>query len=163
MISLYLLVSVGENSFAVFSRHTYCKFPTCNLTASIISLWSVDLGIKGCLRKACVSVWEQNGWPWHVMTVCHFVAFGTNHSERVLNHTALLFHPMACREPCFKEVFDSLFRVLPRGFVAQSEKDLVKAHRDGVLKFWWMLSGCLCTVHMKLCHIIKSEMIWGID
>lgn len=64
------------------SRHSDCLFPFCDLTTSIISLWSVDSRIKGLLlKKACVSVWEQNGWPWHVMTVCHFVAFDTNHTH----------------------------------------------------------------------------------
>lgn len=59
------------------SRHTDCMFPTSNLTTSIISLWSVDLGIKSCLWKTRVSVWEQNGWTWHIMA-----AFGTNNSVK---------------------------------------------------------------------------------
>lgn len=54
------------------SRHSDSIFPTCDLTTSIISLWSVDSGIKGCIFwKTYVSVWEQKGWPWLVMTVCH--------------------------------------------------------------------------------------------
>lgn len=127
----------------MFSRHTYYKFPTGNPTVSIISLWSVDLGIKGCFWKDFAGVWEQNGWPSRVVTVCHFVAFGTHHIQRVLHHVALL-------------------SLLQRGvwfFMAQSEGDLVKAHRDGVLKFWWMSSGRLCTVYIKPCHIIKSKIV----
>lgn len=63
---------VKKEFFFGKNRHSDSIFPTCDLTTSIISLWSVDSGIKGCIFwKTYVSVWEQKGWPWHVMTVCH--------------------------------------------------------------------------------------------
>lgn len=87
------------------SRHIDCTFPTCDLTTSIISLWPVDSGIKGCLWKARVSVWEQNGWPWHVMTECHLWRLAQITVTRALQPHHIAF-PVECRETCFEELYN---------------------------------------------------------
>lgn len=44
--------------------------------------------------------------------------------------------------------------------MAPGEKDLEKTRGDFFLFFCWMLSGCVCSVHMKR-GIINSELIRG--
>lgn len=102
------------------SRHIDCTFPTCDLTTSIISLWPVDSGIKGCLWKASVSVWEQNGWPWHVMTVCHLWRLAQIIVTRALRRTTLLF-PWNVGKHVLKSC---IIWIVLRGIMALSEKDL---------------------------------------
>lgn len=80
------------------------------------------------------------------MTVCHFVAFGTNHSHKGTTPHCIAF-PEECRETCFEELFNSLLCVLPRGVMAQSEKDLEKALGE---VFFFFFEGLLDVVRTSL-------------
>lgn len=114
-------VFAGEflrKSFCCVPRHSDCMFPTCDLTTSIISPWSVDSGIKGCLWKAAVSVWEHSGWPWHVMTVCHLQRLAgitvirvlqALHTTSPLPWTAGKHVLKTCLSPCYESYHGALW------------------------------------------------------
>lgn len=78
---LNLLVNSGENDSAPFLDWLHLSnLWSHNKHYLTVVCWLGDKGLS--LKSLCQCVWEQNRWPWQVMTVCHFVAFGTSSSHK---------------------------------------------------------------------------------